>query len=190
LRGKHFWNKRTGDDIKKGLEYFKEAVNIEPLYALAHVGIAESYVLLHAYANLPARETYPKGRAAALKALEIDPNMGEAHIAIAYALTEHFWDWEAAEVEYKKGLELSPNYATGHQWYAEYLNYMGRHNEAKKEIKLARELDPLSLVILWVESWTYHWSGNIESTRGFMDRNIELYPDYDQMYYNKAFFSP
>ncbi|MCH8289325.1 MAG: hypothetical protein IID12_09520 [Candidatus Marinimicrobia bacterium] len=186
LRGKHFWNKRTGDDIKKGLEYFKEAVNIEPLYALAHVGIAESYVLLHQYANLPSRETYPKGKAAALKALEIDPNLGEAHIAIAYALTEHFWDWEAAEAEYKKGLELSPNYATGHQWYAEYLNYMGRHDESKKEIKIARELDPLSLVILWVESWIYHWSGDIESARRFMDRNIELYPDFSQMYYNKG----
>ncbi|MEE9238108.1 MAG: tetratricopeptide repeat protein, partial [Thermodesulfobacteriota bacterium] len=116
----------------------------------------------------------------------IDPNLGEAHIAIAYALTEHFWDWEAAEAEYKKGLELSPNYATGHQWYAEYLNYMGRYDEAKKEVKIARELDPLSLVILWVESFIYHWSGDVESARRFMDRNIELYPDYSQMYYNKA----
>ena len=186
LRGKHFWNKRTGDGIKKALEYFQEAVNIEPLYALAHVGIAESYDLLHQYSGIPSRETYPKGKAAALKALEIDPNLGEAHIAIAYALTEHFWDWEAAEVEYKKGLELSPNYATGHQWYAEFLTYMGRHDEAKKEIKLAKELDPLSLVILLVEAFVYHLSGDIESARGFMDRNIELYPDYGTMYYNKA----
>ena len=186
LRGKHFWNKRTGDGIKKALEYFQEAVNIEPLYALAHVGIAESYVLLHQYANLPSRETYPKGKAAALKALEIDPNLGEAHIAIAYALTEHYWDWEAAGVEYKKGLELSPNYATGHQWYAEFLTYVGRHDEAKKEIKLAKELDPLSLVILLVESFVYHLSGDIESALRFMDRNIELYPDYGTMYYNKG----
>ena len=189
LRGKHFWNKRTGDDIRKALEYFKEAVNIEPLYALAHVGIAESYVLLHQYANIPSRETYPKGKAAAMKALEIDPNIGEAHIAIAYALTEHFWDWEAAEVEYKKGLELSPNYATGHQWYAEYLNYMGRHDESKKEVKIARELDPLSLVILWVEAFVHYWSGDIESARRFMDRNIELHPDYGQMYFNKAYLN-
>ncbi len=186
LRGKHFWNKRTGDDIKKALEYFKEAINIEPLYALAHVGIAESYVLLHQYTGVPSRETYPKGKAAALKALEIDPNLGEAHIAIAYALFEHFWDWEAAEVEYKKGLELSPNYATGHQWYAEYLVNMGRYDEAKKEVKIARELDPLSLVILWVESFVYYFSRDIESARRFMDRNIELHPDYGQMYYNKA----
>ena len=186
LRGKHFWNKRTGDDIKKGLEYFQEAVNIDPLYALAYVGIAESYVLLHQYANHPSRETYPKGKAAALKALEIDPDLGEAHIAIAYALHEHFWDWEDAEVEYKKGLDVSPNYATGHQWYAEYLTYMGRYDESKKEIKIARELDPLSLVILWVESWIYHWSGDLESARRLMDRNIELYPDFSQMYYNKG----
>ena len=186
LRGKHFWNKRTGDDIKKALEYFKEAVNIEPLYALAHVGIAESYDLLHQYTGISSRETYPKGKAAALKALEIEANLGEAHIAIAYALTEHFWDWEAAEAEYKKGLELSPNYATGHQWYAEYLTNMGRYDEAKKEIKIARELDPLSLVILLVEAFVYHWSGDIESARRFMDRNIELYPDHSSMYFNKA----
>ncbi len=186
LRGKHFWNKRTGDDIKKALEYFKEAVNIEPLYALAHVGIAESYDLLHQYSGIPSRETYPKAKAAALKALEIDPNIGEAHIAIAYALTEHFWDWKAAEVKYKKGLELSPNYATGHQWYAEYLTLMGRFDESKKEVKIAREVDPLSLVILWVEAFIYHWSGDIESARRFMDRNIELHPGYGQMYYNKA----
>ena len=188
LRGKHFWNKRTGDDIKKGLEYFKEAVNIDPLYALAHVGIAESYVLLHQYANLPSRETYPKGKAAALKALEIDPNLGEAHIAIAYALTEHFWDWEAAEIEYKKGLELSPNYATGHQWYGELLFIIGRYDESKNEIELARELDPLSRIILLVESVVHHWSGDLESARRLMDRNIELYPEFSGMYRTKGFF--
>ena len=187
LRGKHFWNKRTGDDIKIALEYFQEAVNIEPLYALAHVGIAESYDLLHQYTGVPSRENYPKAKAAALKDLELDPNLGEAHIAIAYALTEHFWDWEAADAEYKKGLDLSPNYATGHQWYAEYLLLMGRHDEAKIEVKIARELDPLSLVILWVESYVYHWSGEIESARRFVDRNIELHPDYGTMYYNKAY---
>ena len=188
LRGKHFWNKRTGDDIKKGLEYFKEAVNIEPLYALAHVGIAESYVLLHQYADLPSRETYPKGKAAALKALEIDPNLGEAHITIAYALTEHFWDWEAAGVEYKKGLELSPNYATGHQWYSEYLSYMGRYDEAKKEVKIARELDPLSKIIMLNEALIYNWLGDKETARRFMNRNIELYPDHWDMYLVKAYF--
>ena len=186
LRGKHFWNKRTGDDIKKALEYFKEAVNIEPLYALAHVGIAESYDLLHQYTGVPSIETYPKAKASALKALEIDPNIGEAHISIAYALTEHFWDWEAAGAEYKKGLELSPNYGTGHQWYAEYLTHMGRYDESKKEVKIARELDPLSMIILRAESWIYHWSGDIESARIFMDRNIELHPDYGLMYYDKG----
>ena len=136
LRGKHFWNKRSGEDIQKALKYFEEAVNIDPLYALAHVGIAESYLLLHQYVGTPSSETYPRGRAAALKALEIDPNLGEAHIAIAYSLTEHFWEWSAAEAEYKKGLELSPNYAKGHQWYAEYRIYPGRFDEAKIEIKV------------------------------------------------------
>ena len=102
-------------------------------------------------------------------------------------LPNTFGTGKAAEAEYKKGLELSPNYATGHQWYAEYLLLMGRYDEAKKEIKIARELDPLSLVILWVEAFVHHWSGDIESARRFMDRNIELHPEYSQMYYNKAF---
>ena len=188
LRGKHFWNKRSGEDIQKALKYFEEAVNIDPLYALAHVGIAESYLLLHQYVGTPSSETYPRGRAAALKALEIDPNLGEAHIAIAYALTEHFWDWEAAEAEYKKGLELSPNYATGHQWYAEYLIYTGRFDEAKIEIKLARELDPLSKVISQIEAFTYHWSGDIETTRRLFDKNIELYPEFGGIVANAAYF--
>jgi len=188
LRGKHFWNKRTGDDIKKALEYFKEAVNIEPLYALAHVGIAESFNLLHQHSGIPSRETYPKAKAAALKALEIDPDLGEAHISIAYALTEHFWDWEAAETEYKRGLELSPYYATGHQWYAEHLMDMGRYDESKKEIKLARELDPLSKIIFQVEAFIYYWSGDADIALRLVDRNIELYPDLGGMYIIKAYF--
>ena len=187
LRGKHFWNLRTGDDIKKGLEYFQEAVKIEPLYALAHVGIAESYGILHWYSGIPSKETLPKAKAAALKALEIDPNLGEAHISIAIALSDYFWDWEAAESEYKKGLELSPNYATGHQWYAEFLINMGRYDEAKKEIKIARELDPLSMVILRTETFLYSWSGELETAWRYLDRNIELYPDYSLMYTDKAY---
>jgi len=186
LRGKYFWNLRTPEDIQKGLTFFQEAVKNEPLYALAHVGIAESYNLLHQYAGLPSRETYPKAKAAALKALEIDPNLGEAHISIAYALTEYFWDWEAAEAEYKIGLKLSPNYATGHQWYAEYLNYTGRYDEAKKEIKLARELDPLSRVIYLVEFLIPFWSGDNESARKLMINAIELYPDFGGIYVNYA----
>ena len=188
LRGKHFWNKRSGEDIQKALKYFEEAVNIDPLYALAHVGIAESYLLLHQYVGTPSSETYPRGRAAALKALEIDPNLGDAHIAIAYALTEHFWDWEAAEAEYKKGLELSPNYATGHQWYAEYLLYTGRFDEAKIAIKLARELDPLSKVISQIEALIYEWSGDIETARRLFDKNIELYPEFGGIVANAAYF--
>ncbi len=186
LRGRYFWNLRTGDDIKKALTFFQEAVKIEPLYALAHVGIAESYGLLHTYTGAPSKEIYPKAKAAALKALGIDPNLGEAHISIALANFEYFWDWEAAEAEYKKGLELSPNYATGHQWYAEFLMMMGRFDEAKIETKIARELDPLSMIILFEEALVYHWSGDIDSARSAMDRNIELYPEFFGMYVRKA----
>ena len=121
-----------------------------------------------------------------MKALEVGPNLGEAHTAIAYALTEYFWDWEAAEAEYKEGLELSPNYATGHQWYAEYLSYMGRYDEAIKEVKIARELDPLSKIIMLMEAVIYGWSGDIETSQKYFDRNIEMYPDFGAMYINKG----
>ena len=187
LRGKHFWNKRTGEDIERALEYFQEAVNIEPLYALAYVGIAESYILLHVYSEIPSKETYPKAKASALKALEIAPNLGEAHISIASVLSDYYWDWEESEIEFKKGIELSPNYATGHHWYAAYLTYMGRFDEALKEIKIARELDPLSMIILSEESNFYYWSGDVDSARIMMDRNIELYPDFSLMYSNRAY---
>ncbi|TFB11154.1 adenylate/guanylate cyclase domain-containing protein [Candidatus Marinimicrobia bacterium MT.SAG.3] len=160
LRGKHFWNKRTFDDILKALEFYKSAVEVDPTYALAYIGEAESYSLLHEYGNMPSQETYPKAVAAAKKALEIDPTLGEAHIVIAYAYYEHYWDWEKAEEEFKIGIELSPNYATGHQWYAEFLFRMRRFEEGRKEIKIARELDPLSMIIHLNEGFGYILSGD------------------------------
>jgi len=187
LRGKYYWNLRTSEDIQTGLTFFQDAVKSEPLYALAHVKIAESYILLHVYSEIPTKETYPKAKASALKALEIDPNLGEAHISIAAVLSDYYWDWEESEIEFKKGLELSPNYATGHHWYAAYLTYMGRFDEGLKEIKIARELDPLSMIILGEESTFYYWSGDVDSARIMMDRNIELYPDFSLMYSNRAY---
>ncbi|MCH8306311.1 MAG: hypothetical protein IIB94_14455, partial [Candidatus Marinimicrobia bacterium] len=160
LRGKHFWNKRTFDDILKALEFYKSAVEVDPTYALAYIGEAESYSLLHEYGNMPSQETYPKAVAAAKKALEIDPTLGEAHIVIAYAYYEHYWDWEKAEEEFKIGIELSPNYATGHQWYAEFLLRMRRFEEGMKEVKIARELDPLSMIIHLYEGFGYILSGD------------------------------
>ncbi|MCH8305493.1 MAG: hypothetical protein IIB94_10240 [Candidatus Marinimicrobia bacterium] len=183
LKGKHFWNKRTISDIEKALKYYNTATDEDPTYALAYIGAAESYSLLHEYGNYPSKETYPKAVAAAKKALEFDPTLGEAHISIAYAYHEYYWDWEKAEEEFKKGLELSPNYATGHQWYAEFLLRMRRFEEGMKEIKIARELDPLSMIIQFVEGWGYFVSGNNEKAIEANENIIQFYPDHISSYF-------
>ncbi len=183
LQGRYFWNKRTGEDILKAKEYFEQAIEVDPLYARAYVGLADSYSLLHQYTDLPSNETYPKGRAAAIKALEIDPGAGEAHISLAYGLFEYYWEYEAAEREYRRGLELSPNYATGHQWYGEYLAYVGRLEEALAELQKARELDPLSFVILSVSSWVHHGLRSLEMADDINEKVMEMAPDWPPTYY-------
>jgi TolB-like protein len=188
LQGRYFWNKRTDEDILKAKEYFEQAIEVDPLYAQAYVGLADSYNLLHQYTNLPSNETYPKGRAAAMKALEIDPGAGEAHISLAYGLFEYYWEYAAAEREYRWGLELSPNYATGRQWHGEYLACVSRLEEALAELLKARELDPLSFVILSVSSWVHHGLRNLEMADDINERVMEMAPDWPTTYY-KALLS-
>ena len=122
LRGRYYWNKRTSAGLKKGIEYFEQAIEKEPGYAFSYVGLADSWNLLGDYQYLPPRETYPKAREAATKALEMDGTLAEAHTSLAFVMFEYDWDWSGAEREFKKGLELKPSYATGHLWYAYYLS--------------------------------------------------------------------
>ncbi len=147
LRGRYHWNKRTQEGFKKGLEFFEQALERDPTYPLAYAGLADTYSLLANYFFLPPQEAFPRAKAAAMKALEIDDTLAEAHTSLAFARHHYDWDWSGAEGEYKRALELNPGYATAHQWYAEYLTTVGRHEEAIAEIGLAQELDPLSLVI-------------------------------------------
>jgi len=189
LKGKHFWNKRTADDILKALEFYKSAVEADPTYALAYIGEAESYSLLHEYAGFPSKDTYPKAVAAAKKALEFDPTLGEAHISMALAYHEHYWDWEKAEEEFKIGLELSPNYATGHQWYGEFLFRMRRFEEGMKEIRIGRELDPLSMIIHIVEAWGYILSSDIEKGIEVIQNVVNFYPESPTAQFNSYFYN-
>ncbi len=147
LRGRYHWNQRTQEGFKKGLEFFEQALETDPTYPLAYAGLAETYSLLANYFFLPPQEAFPRAKAAATKALEIDDTLAEAHTSLAFARHHYDWDWSGAEGEYKRALELNPGYATAHQWYAEYLTTVGRHEEAIAEIRRAQELDPLSLVI-------------------------------------------
>ena len=147
LKGRYYWNKRTVEDFKKGIEYFQQAIEKDPSYALAYAGLADSYILLATYNFLPPTEAIPKARAAAMRALDIDSKLAEAHVSLATIEGENEWNWSAAEKEFKQALKINPNYATAHQWYGEYLAVMGRFEEALAEINRAHQLDPLSLAV-------------------------------------------
>jgi serine/threonine-protein kinase len=147
MKGRYFWNKRTEDAYRKAIEYFEEAIKKDPSYALAYTGMADCYNLIGNYAYLRPEEAYPKAKEAALKALNIDNALTEAHTSLAFVLYDYDWDWEGAESEYKRAIELNPGYATNYHWYAFNLSNLERHDEAIAAIKRAQELDPLSLII-------------------------------------------
>ncbi len=149
LQGRYWWNKRNPEALQKGLQFFQQAVEKDPSYALAYVGVADSYDTLSSrgYDAMPPHEAMPKARAAALKALELDPTLGEAHVSLALVLNTYDWDFPTAEREFKRSIELNPAYASAHHFYAVYLMGMGREEEAIAEERRALELDPLSLAI-------------------------------------------
>jgi TolB-like protein len=148
LRGRYFWNKRTGADLKKSIDYFNQAIGKDPNYALAYAGLADAYVLLPAYAEASPKDSLPQAKAAAAKALELDSTLGEAHATLANALVAYDLNLAEANREFRRAIELNPNYATAHQWYAESgLVPLGQFDDAIAEARRALDLDPLSLVI-------------------------------------------
>ena len=149
LKGRYFWNKRTGDGLTRAIEYFNQAIEKEPIYAEAYSGLADSYALSGdwEYGVLSPQDAFLKARAAATKALALDESLADAHTSLAFALDLYGWDWEAAETEYKRAIKLNPGYATAHHWYAWHLMVMGRNSEGISELRKAQSLDPLSLII-------------------------------------------
>jgi serine/threonine protein kinase/tetratricopeptide (TPR) repeat protein len=145
LQGRYHWNKRTLEDLEQSIGYFQQAVQKDPNYALAYAGQADAYALIADFNVLPAKEVLPKVKAAAGKALELDPTLAEAHTSLAWAQF-HDWDWAGAESEFKRAIALNLSYATAHSWYAEYLMALSRFDEALTEMNRAHELDPLSQV--------------------------------------------
>jgi TolB-like protein/DNA-binding winged helix-turn-helix (wHTH) protein/Tfp pilus assembly protein PilF len=149
LKGRYFWNKRTGDGLRRAIEYFSSTIEADPTYAEAYSGLADAYALSGdwKYGLLSPQDAFPKTKAAATKALALDDSLGDAHASLAFALDLYGWDWEAAETEYKRAIALKPAYATAHQWYSWHLFMMGRNSEGMSEIRKAESLDPLSLII-------------------------------------------
>jgi len=149
LKGRYFLNKRTGDGLTRAIGYFREAIGIDPAYAAAHSGLADSFALAGdwKYAVLPPQDAFPRALAAATKALALDDSLSEAHASLALAYDLYGWDWQAADREYQRAIQLNPGYSTAHQWYSWHLIMQGRISEAIVEIRKAENLDPLSLII-------------------------------------------
>ncbi|UCF19059.1 MAG: tetratricopeptide repeat protein [Gemmatimonadota bacterium] len=147
LLGTFYWNKRTGEGFSRAVEHFQHAIELDESYALAHVGLADCYNLLPFYGDAHPGEAHPKARAAALRALELDEALAEAHTSYAFVETWYDWDWSVAESEFKRALALNPSYAKAHHWYAWYLTIRREPDKAVERVALARDLDPLSLII-------------------------------------------
>jgi serine/threonine protein kinase/tetratricopeptide (TPR) repeat protein len=176
LKGRFFWNKRTPDSVRKATEYFEQAIQKDPGFALAYTGLADSYVVP---ANrIEPHVAMPKAKTAALQALAIDETLAEAHTSLARVLQVYDWDWTEAEKEFKRAIELNPRYAVAHQWYGGYLERTGRVNEAISERKLAIELDPLSTITIFELGSNYLYSRKYDQAIAQFQRALELDPDF------------
>jgi serine/threonine protein kinase/tetratricopeptide (TPR) repeat protein len=178
LKGRFQWNKRNAEGLYDAIEFFNKAIEIDPQYALAYAGIADCYNLLDIWANLPTSATFPRAKAAAQKALSIDDQLAEAHTSLAYAIHTYEWDWEAAEREYKRAIDLNPNYATARQWYAEFLTAVGRFDEAEAQGRKALELDPMSPIINAVVAWNFTMARRYDAAIQQGTRTTQLFPDF------------
>jgi eukaryotic-like serine/threonine-protein kinase len=180
LQGLFYWNKWTEADFKRAADYFTQAVQKDSRYALSYAGLADTYSLLGDAGYLPPSEAWPKAKAAAMQALEIDDTLAEAHTSLAL-VKEHFeWDWTGAETEFRRAIELNPNSATTHHWYGDYLANMGRSEEGLRETKRAQELDPLSLIINTTLGWQLYLARRsdpaIEQLRKVLDIDARFTP--------------
>lgn len=178
LKGRYYWNKWTEEGFDKGIEYFQQAVEKDPSYALAYSGLADSYVLLGWNSYLPAKDAFPRAKAAAMKALRFDENLAEAHTSLAAPLWLHDWHWLEAQTEFNRSLQLRPSYPTASHWYAEYLMTMGRHDEAIAKIKHSQELDPLSLIINVAVGWSLYMGRRYDEAIEQLRRTVELERSY------------
>jgi serine/threonine protein kinase/Tfp pilus assembly protein PilF len=178
LRGRWLWNRRTEKNLEKAIDLFRQAIAKDPDYAQAYVGLAESYIALPDYSPVVPREPLQKAKEAALKALEIDDTLPEAHVSLASFKMNCEWDWEGAECEFKRSIELNPGYATAHHWYGLFLTWMARFEEAIKEIKRAQELDPGSLVISRNIGLVFYHARQYDQAIEMAHKTIEMDPGF------------
>ena len=175
LRGRFHWSKRTAKDLQKSIEFYDNAVALDPEFALAYAGLADSYVLLSGFAVSTPQESFPKAKAAAQKAIELDDSLAEAHTALAYALFNYDWNFEASEKEMSRAVELNPNYSTAYHWRGNAnLISMGKLDESIKSVAHAQELDPLSLIINADLATGYLYNGQYDQAVAQYKKTLEL----------------
>ena len=184
LKGRYYWNKRTEADFRRAVTEFNRAVDLDPHYALAYSGLADSYILLAVWGTEPPRRSMELAKQAAFKALSADANIVEAHTSLAFIRWVYDWDFADANVEFDRALELNPNYATTHHWRAYYLVSMGRSDEAIASIKRAQELEgPLSLSIMTDIGEIYCWAGKYDEAIEHLSETIRIEPNYAVAHY-------
>jgi TolB-like protein/Tfp pilus assembly protein PilF len=178
LRGRFYWNKRTHEGLKKAIEQFQQAVDKDPSYALAYAGLADAYSTLPGYSATPANEVVQKASAAAARAIELDPNLAEAHASLAGTMMNFNSDPAVAEKELQRAIELNPNYPTAHHWYGLLLGSLGRFDEAKREILRAQKLDPLSLIINRTIGTIFFWAREYDQALVAAQKTLEIDPNF------------
>lgn len=179
LKGRYFWNKRTGEGFRQAADYFQQAIDRDPNYARAYAGLADTFGLMSTWYIGPQNELMPKARAAALRALELDDGLAEAHASLALIEENYDYDWPAAEKEFERAIQLDPQYPTAHQWYAEFLSWQGRFDEALKESSQAQRLDPLSPIIATDRATILYYSRQYENSLEECRSALELDPAFD-----------
>jgi TolB-like protein/DNA-binding winged helix-turn-helix (wHTH) protein/Flp pilus assembly protein TadD len=178
LKGRYFWNKRTREGFRQAADYFQQAIDKDPNYGRAYAGLADTFGLMSTWYAGPQNELMPKARAAALRALELDEHLAEAHASLALIKENYDYDWPGSEKEFRRAIELNPQYATAHQWYAESLSWQGRFDEAFAESERARQLDPLSLIIASDHAEILYYSRQYDSSLKQCRSVLELDPNF------------
>jgi eukaryotic-like serine/threonine-protein kinase len=178
LKGRYYWNKRTEAELRRGSEFFEQAIALDPTYAAAYGGLADFHIVLGWYSYVPPGDAYPRARAAANRAMELDPDLAEPHVSMGFVSLLHDWNARESEAHFLQGIKLDPRYPTGHQWYADFLAATGRLDEAWKQTQLAKELDPLSVIINWNVGWILHFSRKYKEALNQFRSTLELDPNY------------
>lgn len=182
LRGRYAWNKRTSEGVFEGIKYFEEAIALDPTYALAYTGLADSYSLHIDYRNVPVHEGHQKAKFYARKAIDLDDTLAEAHASLAWSSFIYDWEWDGAAREFRRAVELDPRYAPAHQWYAFMLASQGKFDEALLEAHTAQENDPSSVSVRRSLGYCYFYARKYEQARYHLDRAIAMNPTAEESY--------